>query len=146
MVHTDTKIVFGIIYAGSILIGSTVVYLGDWRTAIATAMCVLLSGVPTLIGIRQIAEQRVEELSTGNRNASNDFYVIQLRNIEYDHGMQISAISRNLGEAQTLLSVERERFIRMTVRPKVRGKFSSPEPRTPTCLTSQTNQDGTPNV
>jgi hypothetical protein len=119
-------------YAASAAIAAGLFFYGDIVTFGVTLIFAALFCVPTMLLIQKRADDRVEELSLGNRNASTNFFVERLKQIEYDHVTKIQAISLDLGSAAARLQDAERKIARMTTRPKAGGRFiKADEPQTP---------------
>jgi hypothetical protein len=121
-----------IVYLAAAAIAAGVFVYGDLITALVTLICSALLCVPTILFIRKRADERINDLALGNRNASTNFFVERLRQIEYDHVTKIQAISLDLGSAAARLQDAERKIARMTTRPKAGGRFiKADEPQTP---------------
>jgi hypothetical protein len=121
-----------IVYLAAAAIAAGVFAYGDLITAAVTLICSALLCVPTILFIRKRSDERIDDLALGNRNASTNFFVERLRQIEYDHVTKIQAISLDLGSAAARLQDAERKIARMTTRPKAGGRFiKADEPQTP---------------
>jgi hypothetical protein len=121
-----------IVYLAAAAIAAGVFVYGDLITAAVTLICSALLCVPTILLIRKRADERINDLALGNRNASTNFFVERLRQIEYDHVTKVQAISLDLGSAAARLQDAERKIARMTTRPKAGGRFiKADEPQTP---------------
>jgi hypothetical protein len=121
-----------IVYLAAAAIAAGVFVYGDLITALVTLICSALLCVPTILFIRKRADERINDLALGNRNASTNFFVERLRQIEYDHVTKVQAISLDLGSAAARLQDAERKIARMTTRPKAGGRFiKADEPQTP---------------
>jgi hypothetical protein len=116
-----------IVYVAAFAIAAGIFAYGDIITALVTLICSALLCVPTVLLIRKRADDRINDLALGNRNASTNFFVERLRQIEYDHVTKVQAIALDLGSAAARLQVAEDKIARMTTRPKAGGRFIKAE-------------------